>query len=141
MSGANSHWQNCNRDVSGECTRSVAGAVTDVLQLCTGVQDQGALLKSYFLTGVSDRMLAQKVLSERLPKQEYPWLLMTEHGDDIIAYVNIESDVENETGGHLVIAADMSGRHYNEDDFVISLLRSLQAQLGGMIRGGNDNLV
>ena len=90
-------------------------------------------MKSYFLEAVCDADLARQMLSDLLPSQSDPWVLQTSDGADIIAYFNISSESYDELRGPNVIHADISGRHYNEDKAVISVLRALQDGLAGKI--------
>jgi len=59
-------------------------------------------------------------LSKALPNQVDPWLLKSQ-GGDAIAYFSIANDED----GSLWIQADVSGRHFDQDE--------LQLQLGGTI--------
>ena len=90
-------------------------------------------LKSYFLEAVSDVALARRLLSELLPAQSDPWVLKTSDGADVIAYFNVYSKDDDEMEGPYVIYADISGRHYNEDKVVVSVLTALQTKLAGTI--------
>jgi hypothetical protein len=89
-------------------------------------------LKSYFLEGPIDEQSARCALSKVLPGQADPWLLNSEAGDPI-AYFNIDKNEH----GISCIQADVSGRHFNEDDRVLSVLYKLQGQLGGTVTGHN----
>ena len=55
-----------------------------------------------------------------------------------MAYFNICSDAEPDVDGPFYVQADVSGRHYNEDQSVILLLRSLQLTTGGIIKNEED---
>ena len=75
------------------------------------------------------------------PGQVKPWLLMTDDGSDVVAYLNVEQEVEDILEGPFIIQADVSGRHYNEDRKVLNALRILQSRLGGSIRDDFDNVL
>jgi hypothetical protein len=64
-----------------------------------------------------------------LPGQSKPWLLKDASGD-VMACFDLD-DVD--APGVLTISADISGRHYNCDAEVVSLLERLRADLGGEI--------
>lgn len=98
-------------------------------------------MKSYFLEGLSDSDAVSEELSSLLPGQIDPWLLLAKAGDPI-AYFNSRSpsDLEDLQGPFLV-QADISGRHYREDDAVVRILRSVQEKLGGRIRDDDDKLL
>ena len=99
-------------------------------------------MKSYFLEAVSDEDNAKKTLSEILPSQADPWVLLTDDNREVIAYLNIaEGGEANAVEGPYFISADMSSRHFHEDQQVISLLRALRVRLGGTIRDDFDNVL
>jgi hypothetical protein len=85
-------------------------------------------LKSYFLEGLIDEPSARCALSKVLPGQVDPWLLNSEAGDPI-AYFNVDKNED----GISCIQADVSGRHFDEGDRVLSVLHKLQCQLGGTV--------
>lgn len=91
-------------------------------------------MKSYFLERLSDEYLARNQLSSLLPAQADPWLLLSGEGDPI-AYFNLVTD----DAGVWCIQADVSGRHYEKDDAVLSIFRRLQQGIGGVIRDDDDN--
>jgi hypothetical protein len=95
-------------------------------------------MKSYHLEEISSPEQATEELSRLLPGQENPWLLKDATGD-AIAYFNVDI-TESEIATFCVIA-DISGRHYNEDDAVVDVLRLLQRAVGGTIRDDNDRVV
>lgn len=98
-------------------------------------------LKSYVLQGLSDSNAASTELSLLLPGQTDPWLLLTKD-DDPIAYFNLNPPIDFEgLQGPFIIQADISGRHYREDDAVVKILRSIQKKLGGQIRDDDDNML
>jgi hypothetical protein len=84
-------------------------------------------VKTYCLSPISSRSLAAEMLSALLPGQHEPWLLRDGSGDTM-AYFNID-DVDQP--GVLTVSADISGRHYNCDAEVVSVLESLRARVGG----------
>jgi hypothetical protein len=69
------------------------------------------------------------MLSALLPRQGETWLLKDPSGD-VMAYFNID---DNDQPGVLTLSADISGRHYNCDAEVLSVLERLRAQVGGQI--------
>lgn len=81
-------------------------------------------LKSYFLTDVADPTALEAALNHVLPGQSRPWLLLSDEGDPI-AYFHVEH------GHHVQV--DISGRHYNEDQAVLSVLEALRTRAGGTI--------
>jgi len=95
-------------------------------------------MKSYFLEDIASCQDVVQALSQVLPGQQKPWLLL-EPGGDAIAYFNAhpsESDPDK-----IGVQADVSGRHYNEDKAVIDILRRLQTVLGGIIRDDDDRVI
>ena len=86
-------------------------------------------MKTYCLSPVKLRDAAVTKLNALLPGQAKPWLLKDSNGD-VMAYFNLD-DVDPPRV--LTITADISGRHYNCDAEVFSLLEKLQADLGGEI--------
>ena len=87
-------------------------------------------MKSWFLENVPDLTLAAQALDAELPGQRHPWILSAS-GDDAIAYFNIDEMLDGQAVPHIV--ADISGRHYHEDDAVIAVLERLRLRLGGEI--------
>ena len=65
-----------------------------------------------------------------LPGQMESWLLKDDAGDVIAYFSLVESDT---TTGARTIQADVSGRHYNQDADVVSVLQKLKAEIGGEI--------
>lgn len=91
-------------------------------------------MKSYFLEGLGDVSLVRSELSKLLPDRIDPWLLNA--GDqDPVAYFSVAASCD----GSSCIQADMSGRHFHQDEMVVRVLRQLQGQLGGVIRDDNDD--
>ena len=87
-------------------------------------------MKSYFLDHVSSVVAAETALSDELPGQRDPWVILNTPGDPI-AYLRVGTLLED--GPNLHIQADMSGRHYDKDQVVIELLERLQKLVGGSI--------
>lgn len=87
-------------------------------------------MKSYFLAPVPTDARATTALSEALPGRTGIWLLKGTDGDVIAYFSLVECD---DTTGFPTITADISGRHYYQDDEVLAVLRELQTQLGGEI--------
>ena len=87
-----------------------------------------ATLKSYFLEGLIDEQSARCALSKVLPGQVDPWLLNSEAGDPI-AYFSVEKNED----GIFCIQADVSGRHFDQDDRASSVLHKLQCRFGGTV--------
>lgn len=87
-------------------------------------------MKTYSLDHVSSLEAARAALDSMLPGQSSPWVLYGSDGD-VIAYFNaVEGEVD------LVgpaVTADISGRHYNQDQVVVAVLKALQQQVGGVI--------
>lgn len=80
-------------------------------------------------------------LSRLLPGQTDPWLLLASP-EDPIAYFNLRVRGEEEDLlGPNLIQADISGRHYHEDEAVLSVLREIQSISGGQIRDDDDALL
>jgi hypothetical protein len=87
-------------------------------------------VKSYFLGPICSTSETAKALSELLPGQTNPWLLTDSRGD-AIAYFHIAND--ETSPGQRCIQVDISGRHYNEDTEVLSVLSRLRPRIGGAI--------
>lgn len=103
-------------------------------------------LKSYLLFSVASADAAASALDQRLPGQRDPWLLLDRDGDVIAYFVAEPSNLDYEgpddpNGPGPLVQADISGRHYYEDDAVISVLRDIQLVVGGMLKNDNDELV
>ena len=86
-------------------------------------------VKTYCLSPIQSPNVAVTKLNALLPGQSKPWLLKDSSGD-VMAYFDLD-DVD--VPGVLTILADISGRHYNCDAEVVSLLERLRADLGGEI--------
>ncbi len=69
-------------------------------------------------------------LDEVLPGQREPWLLLARDGDPI-AYFHLELGGRDWQAPYL--QADISGRHYHEDDAVAAVLGKIAALVGGRI--------
>lgn len=87
-------------------------------------------MKSYSLVHLDSVKEVPEVHSKVLPGQSEPWLLLDASGD-AVAYFCMTEDEDRL--GRQMIQADISGRHYNEDDSVLAVLRRLQSKLGGEI--------
>ncbi len=86
-------------------------------------------MKTYCLSPISSRSLAAEMLNDLLPGQCEPWLLRDGSGD-AMAYFNLD-DIDHP--GVPTVSADISGRHYNCDAEVVSVLERLRARVGGHI--------
>lgn len=99
-------------------------------------------MKSYLLTAVQDSEAARAELTKLLPGQTEPWLLINPKGSDPVAYFNVDVPRSfDELEGPFIVQADISGRHYNEDQMVIGVLRALRGRIGGVVRDDDDNVV
>ncbi|MES1264510.1 MAG: hypothetical protein ABUU24_02525 [Variovorax sp.] len=87
-------------------------------------------MKSYFLAPVASRDAAVAALSLVLPVEGETWLLKDSAGD-VMAYFSLV-EVDSETGAR-TIQADVSGRHYERDADVVSVLEELRLKIGGEI--------
>jgi hypothetical protein len=87
-------------------------------------------VKSYFLAPIASRDAAITALKAALPEENKTWLLKDRAGD-VVAYLYLAEP--DKTIGERTIVADISGRHYNQDADVISVLQKLKEQLGGEI--------
>jgi hypothetical protein len=56
--------------------------------------------------------------------------LLKDGSGDVVAYFNID---DMDPPGVLTVLADISGRHYNSDAEVVSVLEQVQAHVGGEI--------
>ncbi|AMK77910.1 MULTISPECIES: hypothetical protein [Methylomonas] len=88
-------------------------------------------MKSYFLEGVSSYGHAEETLGRILPGQMHPWLLRDSAGD-VVAYIDLV-EVNNSELKFPAVTADISGRHFNLDTEVITILKLLQESVGGEI--------
>ena len=87
-------------------------------------------MKSYFLAPIASRDTAVAALSSVLPAEGETWLLKDSAGD-VMAYfslVEVDSDTSART-----IQADVSGRHYDKDTEIVSVLEKLRQKIGGEI--------
>lgn len=91
-------------------------------------------MKSYFLEHLPSLAVAEAALTEELPAQREPWVLLDDCGD-AVAYLHLNTSMDARP--HLPIQADISGRHYQKDAIVVALLRRLQQRTGGIL-GGDD---
>lgn len=83
-------------------------------------------MKTYVLDRVTSVEQAKAELFSVLPDG----ILYAPDGDAIAYFEVIESDID--TVGP-AITADISGRHYDEDEAVIAVLKTFQRMLGGVI--------
>ncbi|PWJ90426.1 hypothetical protein C8D77_105321 [Mesorhizobium loti] len=91
-------------------------------------------MKSYFLERLGEVPFVRSELSKLLPHQVDPWLLNA--GDkDPVAYLSVAACDD----GTSYIQVDMSGRHFDQDELVVQVLRQLQGQLGSVIRDDSDD--
>ncbi len=90
----------------------------------------GNIMKSYFLAPIASRSVAVTALSAVLPGQAEPWLLKDNAGDVMAYFSLVESD---STTGERTIQVDVSGRHYNRDADIVSILQTLKQEVGGEI--------
>jgi hypothetical protein len=95
-------------------------------------------MKSYLLYGISGVDAAAAALDRRLPGGRDPWHLFDADGDVIAYFRALPSNLEFEgpddpNGSGPLVQADVSGRHYNEDEAVISVLRDIQVVVGLLV--------
>jgi hypothetical protein len=88
-------------------------------------------VKSYFLAPIASRDDAVTALKAVLPEANQTWLLKDAAGD-VMAYLYL-AEPDGGTIDKRTIVADISGRHYNCDKDVISVLQKLKERLGGQI--------
>src|SRR5262245_42280154 len=88
------------------------------------------ITKSYSLQSVESIEGAVATLREILPGQVSPWLLLSSDGDPI-AYFDVRPGDVDAAGPSVVV--DVSGRHYDDDEKVLAILRKLQQSIGGNI--------
>ncbi len=98
-------------------------------------------MKSYFLEGLPDRSAAESALCALLPGQTDPWLLLAGPGDPVAYFHWRSSSDEEELLGPFLVQADVSGRHYDRDDAVLRVLRSIRSEVGGAIRNDDGELL
>ena len=88
-------------------------------------------MKSYVLERItSSREEVRTLLGTILPGQENPWLLLDNGGNPVAYFDFSETDIDIREPA---VIADISGRHYNEDEKVVAVLRRLQTVVGGTI--------
>jgi hypothetical protein len=95
-------------------------------------------MKTYFLEDIAAREDVAAALTRALPGQQQTWLLQDLRGD-VIAYFNIEPERLNRE--RVTVAADLSGRHYDEDKSVVQVLIRIQKEIGGNVRGDDDRTI
>lgn len=83
-------------------------------------------MKSYFLEATERPEAIPAVLTELLPGQTRPWVLLSPSGD-AVAYFDIDNGD--------VVQADISGRHFSRDDAVLAVLAAVRDRVGGSITG------
>jgi hypothetical protein len=93
-------------------------------------------VKNYFLVAIADVAKVREALGALLPGQTEPWLIPAS-AEDPIAYLHLSNTAEDGPAIH----ADMSGRHYDEDERVLAVLRALRDVGGGAIRDDDGNEV
>jgi hypothetical protein len=86
-------------------------------------------MKSYFLAPIESGSAAA-ALDSILPAQGDTWLLKDAAGDVMAYFSLVERD---STTGERTIQVDVSGRHFNRDADIISVLQRLREKLGGEI--------
>jgi len=87
-------------------------------------------MKSYFLAPIASPSAALAALSSVLPIEGETWLLKDKAGDVMAYFSLVEAD---STTRARTIQADISGRHYNRDADVVSVLEALRQKIGGEI--------
>ena|SRR5436189_6248045 len=103
-------------------------------------------MKSYFLHAILDVAAAENGLDRLLPLQRRPWIMVNEAGDPV-AYVDLRglnTDYEglgDPAGAGPMVQADISGRHYGDDEPVLAFLRQLQEIAGGLLMDDFDNVL
>lgn len=95
-------------------------------------------MRSYFLNAIPDMAAAGAELDRLLPGQRQPWLLEVRPGDPIAYFSIYETNVDFEgpgdpSGPGPLVQADVSGRHQDQDEAVLELLRRLQKVVGGLV--------
>lgn len=89
-------------------------------------------MKSYILESVCSAKLAEDELSRLLTHNGETWFLQNAQ-QDVVAYFHVlAADPSLEVNAPAVIA-DISGRRYDSDDAVLSVLKALQAKVKGEI--------
>jgi hypothetical protein len=99
-------------------------------------------MKSYFLIGFKSTERAQAALSDSFAGQSGETWVLFANADDPMAYfylgTNEHGEFEEFAKDANLIQADMSGRHFNEDDKIIAVLAGLQERIGGHIFNDDD---
>lgn len=103
-------------------------------------------MKSYFLYSIADMAAAEAGLDRLLPAQRKPWILAAESGDPIAYFdvheANLEFEGPNDPAGPgPMVQADISGRHYNENELVLAVLRQVREIAAGLVMNDNGELV
>jgi hypothetical protein len=89
-------------------------------------------MKCYFLDGIESAEKAKETLENLLPG-EMTRILKHESGDSIAYFDLVTTDNDPNLRAPYVRAC-ISGRHYNCDARVLSVLETLQSKVGGLIK-------
>jgi hypothetical protein len=99
-------------------------------------------MKSYFLIGFESPDSAKAALSDIFPGQSGGTWVLFAKADDPMAYLylgtNEYGEFEEFSKDTNLLQADISGRHFNEDEKIIAVLAKLQGRIGGHIFDDND---
>ena len=87
-------------------------------------------MKSYLLKSISSADAAKVELQRLLPHEGSTWLLR-DVNEDTMAYFYVVDAATSEELQLPAVVADISGRHYNSDEQVLAVLKSLQRKVGG----------
>jgi len=93
-------------------------------------------MTSIFLEGLADEAEARVVLSRLLPHWIEPWLLKDAAADTVAIFTVIRV-----SEGTVSIQADAFGLQDRAPEMAIDVLRTLQAELGGTITDGDENVL
>ncbi|QNQ08108.1 hypothetical protein [Sphingomonas alpina] len=99
-------------------------------------------MKSYFLIGFESAERAQAALSDFFAGQSGETWVLFANADDPMAYfylgTNEYGEFEEFAKDANLIQADISGRHFNEDDKIVAVLAGLRDRIGGYIFNDDD---